>query len=83
MASPYPKGTDFFDVRQLLRLWDPDTEHEAMSEALGVSRQVVRGWIYGKNTMIPWWRADALAIRIGTHPSAIWPDWWQKALAAA
>lgn len=85
MPRPYKGGLepDRFDVRLLLALWEPDVEHETIGEALGVSRGVVRAWRYGRNYMIPWWRADRLAIRIGTHPSAIWPDWWQKAMAAA
>lgn len=82
MPSPWPKGTDLFDLRLLITFMG-DMDDTTIAEALGTTRGRVVDWKRGKANMTPWWKADALAIRIGTHPSAIWPDWWEKALQAA
>ena len=38
---------------------------------IGVTRQTLYHW---RDNGIPWWRADAAAIRAGAHPLEIWAD---------
>lgn len=82
MSGPWPKGTDLFDLRTLIAFMG-EMDDSTMAAALGVKRQRIVDWKRGKGAMTPWWNADRLAIHIGTHPAFIWPDWWQRALAAA
>jgi hypothetical protein len=65
------------DARLLLALFDPDTDDDAIGEALGVGRSTVNKWRNGRAYMINLYRADTLAIRLGYHPALIWgSDWW-------
>ncbi len=70
-----------FDIRTLLALWDADADDTLIASSLGVSRQRVVDWRRGKGNMVPWWRADEYAIRIGTHPAMVWLTWCDDALA--
>lgn len=72
-----------FDMRTLLTLWDDDTDVTVIAEALGTTRHRVNDWRRGKGNMVPWWKADAYAIRVGTHPAMVWPDWCERALAVS
>lgn len=73
---------DWFDARALFELWEPDTPDETIAIALGVDRITVNKWSRGINIHLTPWRADKLAIRLGTHPSRIWGEhWWNMALA--
>lgn len=65
------------DARLLLALFDPDTDDDAIGEALGVGRSTVNKWRNGRAHMINLYRADTLAIRLGYHPALIWgSEWW-------
>lgn len=44
-----------------------------MAAEIGVTRETVHRW---KVTGVPEYAADALAIRLGLHPSIIWTDWF-------
>ena len=70
-----------YDMRTLLRLWGDDTDDTVIADALGVSRQRIVDWQRGKGNMVEWWKADWYAIRVGTHPAMVWPQWIDEALA--
>jgi len=43
----------------------------------GVDRYTIYRW---QKHGVPWWYADRIAIKVcGTHPSNIWPEWWDEA----
>jgi hypothetical protein len=41
----------------------------------GVNRVTAQRWRNPK-TMLNQWEADRYAVRIGKHPSQIWPEWF-------
>ncbi len=43
-----------------------------VAERTGFTRRSVQRW---KVTGIPWRSADVVAIRLGSHPACIWPEW--------
>lgn len=71
-----------FDARRLLTLFDPETPDGIVAEALGVSRRAVNRWRNDRDYRLHAYAADRYAIRVGVHPSQVWPEWWQVALAA-
>lgn len=42
-------------------------------EDLGVSGSTMKQW---ESEGIPYMTADRYAVRLGLHPSQVWPDWW-------
>jgi hypothetical protein len=44
-----------------------------VAHLLGVSPNTVTRW---RHEGIPLDRADKIAVRLGEHPSTIWPEWW-------
>lgn len=45
-----------------------------VASTLGVSRETVARWRHGQRCYTA--TADACAIRLGFHPSEVWPDTW-------
>lgn len=74
---------DYFDSRHLLDKFGEAVDDSTIASALGVNRSTIRAWRYGKRYRLDPFRADRYALRIGLHPCAVWPDWWEKALQAA
>lgn len=54
-----------------------DTDVE-IAARLGTDRVAIARW---RARGIPEYTADKLAVRHGVHPSHIWPDWFDRALA--
>lgn len=79
---PYQQ-IDRFPASSLLRLFSDDIDDDTVASALGVNKSTVAKWKAGKNVNLAWWKADAYAVRIGTHPALVWPDWIDKALQGA
>ena len=70
-----------FDARALLRLWDPETDPRVIAEVLGVGKDTVRKWRTATTPRrLNPWTADRYAIRAGTHPARVWPEWVEVAL---
>lgn len=68
-------------VPPLLALWSEETPMTVVAEACGHQRKAFTNWM---TTGIPVGRADAIAARLGLHPSLIWgDDWWRIARAMA
>lgn len=47
-----------------------------IATAVGVKPHTLSGWRRRKS--IPLHAADRAAIHLGLHPTAIWPDWYEK-----
>lgn len=52
-----------------------DVNLSDVAEVMGVSKRAVVRYVAEG---IPVWRADQLAVALGVHPSAIWPDWFDR-----
>jgi lambda repressor-like predicted transcriptional regulator len=72
-----PKGIrkDAFPASALLKEFEQDTWASIIAEALGTRRSTVQRW-RTSNTMLSPWQADEYAVRLGKHPSQIWPEWF-------
>lgn len=44
-----------------------------VAERLGVSKASVQKWVE-RGRMLPWWQADRLAVRLGSHIDIVWPE---------
>lgn len=51
----------------------PTFSPRAAALRLDVNVLTIHRW---RREGIPWWTADRLAVRLNTHPSLIWPDYW-------
>lgn len=51
-----------------------------VGELIGISHRSVARFVAEG---IPEYRADQLAIALGVHPCAIWPDWYQRTAVAS
>lgn len=47
-----------------------------LADRIGRTRRTLHRW---QNDGVPIAAADEAAIRIGSHPAAIWPDHWNQA----
>lgn len=52
----------------------PGRSSTELAEILNVTPCTIRGWRTGRRRLKVE-KADELAIRIGTHPALLWPDW--------
>lgn len=78
------RSLQLFDARRLLARFDPETEHQAIAEALGVSVPTIRQWVRGCRIRLDPYKADRYALRLGLHPASVWGEqWWQAALQVA
>lgn len=68
--KPQPK----YQASKLLRL-TPGLSDTKAATIFGVNRSTVLRWRNPK-TMLDQWDADHYAIKLGKHPSEIWPDWF-------
>lgn len=69
-----------FDARVFFGLFDAECDDTLIGEALGVGRTAVNNWRNNRNYLLNAYRADRIAIRIGTHPSMLWGrQWWETA----
>lgn len=48
------------------------------AEATGLSREDLIKYFSGEKSLT-WWRADRVATKLGYHPSAFWPEWFDLA----
>ena len=46
----------------------------ALARLIGRPRRVVCRW---KVDGVPYWSADAAAVRLGHHPANLWPEWFE------
>ena len=46
----------------------------ALAEATGLHFSTI--YRYRSDGRIPWKEADRIAVALGFHPGAIWPEWW-------
>lgn len=75
--EPLPQ---LFDARIFFALFDAECDDTLIGEALGVGRTAVNNWRNNRNYLLNAYRADRIAIRIGTHPSMLWGRlWWETA----
>lgn len=70
-----PVGADRFDPAPLIDLF---ADMSTASQMLGVTPRSLQRW---RETGLPWGKADALAVKVGFHPSDLWPDWFDSSLA--
>lgn len=49
---------------------------EILAAHVGVDVGTVHQW---KQRRVGWRRADRIAVALGRHPGAIWPEWWAAA----
>ena len=64
-----------FPAANLLDHFGPGTTQLAAAEVLGIDPNSVNRWRLD-GIKLSTWQADRYAIRIGQHPSMIWPDWF-------
>jgi hypothetical protein len=75
--QPLPR---LFDARVFFALFDAECDDTLIGEALGVGRTQVNKWRNNQGYLLNAYRADRIAIRIGTHPSMLWGrQWWATA----
>lgn len=55
---------------------------QEVAEVLGVARETVHNWKTGRSR-VKGCHVDALAVRAGTHPGELWPEWWANCPVAA
>jgi len=71
-----------FPVDVLMARCGPEASAVDIAEKLGIARHTVHKWRVGRDgkppTTLSWIQADTYAIRLGLHPSSVWPDlWWR------
>lgn len=74
-----PGGHQFCDSRDPLYWLEPHPRPTvtALAETLGISRQSVHRYMNGQ--LIRRCDADRFAVRLGLHPCALWPNWFEGA----
>lgn len=71
---PQPK----YQAIKLLTQFAPDMSASKLAVIFKVNRVTVQRW-RNPSTMLTQWDADRYAIRLGKHPSELWPDWFDQA----
>jgi len=66
-----------YDPRPLL-VYLSEHSHVEIAAILDVHVNTVACWSTDKRGLKPW-QADVYAIRAGTHPSHLWPEWFANA----
>lgn len=72
--KPQPK----YQALKLLTQFGPDMSASKLAVIFKVNRVTVQRW-RNPSTMLSQWDADRYAIRLGKHPSELWPDWFDQA----
>ena len=72
--KPTARYKTFLSAKPLLRRYENTTSFRDMAKQLGVSESTVVAW--SKGGTVHWKRADAIAVRLGNHPSELWGDDW-------
>lgn len=62
-------------AKALLDQFEQGTWANVIAEALGTTRATIQRW-RGTETNLDPYTADKYAIRLGKHPSQIWPEWF-------
>lgn len=64
-----------FPATALLDQFEEGTWANHIGEQLGIGRSNIQRWREGKTFFDPY-TADRYAIKLGKHPSQIWPNWF-------
>ena len=67
-----------FPAYRLVKAFSPETEVRQIADILGTSRHTVYKWLHNR-LEISEWAADKYAVKLGMHPSEVWPDWFDHA----
>lgn len=66
---------DGFPAKILLEQFEEGLWANIIAERLGTNRATVQRWRTGNIILNPY-VADRYAIKLGKHPSQIWPEWF-------